>query len=198
MKKIVVLGGSNSKKSINKTLAKYAANQLKDVEIIVADLNDLELPLYGIDLETEQGFPAGAIKLNSLLDSADGLVVALAEHNGYYSAAFKNAFDWLSRINKQVWKNKPMLLMASSPGGRGGANVLKIAKEAFPRFGGNIIADFSLPSFYANFSDKGLKNEALNSDLNKKIEQLQVAISNKISIRTDNYVQKRKIFNTGI
>jgi NAD(P)H-dependent FMN reductase len=27
-------------------------------------------------------------------------------------AAFKNIFDWMSRIDKNVWQNKPMLLMA--------------------------------------------------------------------------------------
>ena len=69
-----------------------------------------------------------------------------------------------------------MLLMATSPGGRGGISVLESAKMTFPHLGGNIIADFSLASFYDNFSENGLKNEALNNDLNQKIELLQKAI----------------------
>ena len=75
MKKIIALGGSNSQKSINKALATYVANQVKNVEICVLDLNDFDLPLYGIDLETSAGVPADAIRLNSLMDSADGFVV---------------------------------------------------------------------------------------------------------------------------
>jgi len=176
MKKVIALGGSNSRKSINKALATYAANQVDNAEIIVVDLTEFELPLYGIDQETESGFPEDVKRLNDLLDSSDGLVISLAEHNGSYSTAFKNAFDWLSRLDKKVWKNKPMLLMACSPGGRGGSSVLQAAKSSFPHLGGNIVANFSLPSFYDNFSENGLTNEELNTELNQKIKLLQEAI----------------------
>jgi len=47
-----------------------------------------------------------------------------------------------------------MLLMATSPGGRGGASVLGAASTGFPFMGGNIIETFSLPSFHNNFSDQ--------------------------------------------
>lgn len=176
MKKIIALGGSNSKESINKELAQYTANQIKNSETIVADLNEFDLPLYGIDLENEKGIPDNAIKLNTLIEDADGIVISMAEHNGSYTAAFKNAIDWLSRINQKVWKDKPMFLMATSPGTRGGNAVLSAANMAFPFFGGNIITDFSLPSFYDNFSKEGLKNEDLNKTLNQKIQMFQEAI----------------------
>lgn len=176
MKKIIALGGSNSKQSINKQLAQYTADQLVNSRTIVADLNALALPLYGIDLENEKGIPDNAIKLNALLEDAYGIVISMAEHNGSYTAAFKNAIDWLSRINQKVWKDKPMFLMATSPGARGGATVLNTAHMAFPFFGGNIITDFSLPSFHDNFSKEGLKNEALNATLNQKIQMFQEAI----------------------
>ena len=176
MKKIVALGGSNSKKSINKALATYAANKVEDSEMILVDLNDFDLPMYGIDVETENGIPEAALELNKIILSADALVISLAEHNGSYTAAFKSAFDWLSRIDKKVWKGKPMLLMATSPGARGGAGVLQSAKNTFPHLGGNIIADFSLPSFYDNFSKNGLSNKELDTILNQKIELLQKAI----------------------
>ena len=176
MKKIIAFGGSNSKQSINKQLAQYTADQIANSKTIVADLNAFELPLYGIDLENEKGIPDNALKLNALIEDADGIVVSMAEHNGSYTAAFKNAIDWLSRINQKVWKDKPMFLMATSPGARGGTAVLSSANMAFPFFGGNIITDFSLPSFYDNFSNEGLKNEALNETLNQKIQLFQEAI----------------------
>ena len=176
MKNVIAIGGSNSEKSINKTLASYAANKLTNVKVTVLDLNDFDLPLYGIDLETKNGIPDDANRLNSILISTDGLVISLAEHNGSYSTAFKNAFDWLSRIDPKVWKSKPMLLMATSPGARGGMSVLASAKQTFPHLGGNIIADFSLPSFYDNFSETGLKDEKLDKDLNEKIKALQDAL----------------------
>lgn len=176
MKKIIAIGGSNSKDSINKKLAVYTANQIKDSEIIVADLNEFELPLYGVDLEKEKGIPENAIRLNGFLEEVDGIVISMAEHNGSFTAAFKNAIDWLSRINQKVWKDKPMLLMATSPGARGGATVLGTAKASFPFLGGNVIADFSLPSFYDNFSEVGLKNDELGKSLDKKIQEFQAFI----------------------
>lgn len=65
-------------------------------------MNDFKLPLYGIDEENKSGYPADAERFNDLLNSADGFVVSLAEHNGAYTAAFKNVFDWVSRIDKSV------------------------------------------------------------------------------------------------
>ncbi|QCX00419.1 NAD(P)H-dependent oxidoreductase [Aggregatimonas sangjinii] len=178
MKKVVALGGSNSKNSINKALATYVAHQLKNVKVSVLDLNDFDIPLYGIDYEDEHGIPKDVNRLNDFLASADGLVVSLAEHNGSYSAAFKSAYDWLSRIDKRVWKDKPMLLMATSPGSRGGASVLQTARITFPRMGAKIVADFSLPSFNANFSEEGITDTELKAILKGKIRLLQEAIKN--------------------
>ena len=175
MKKIIALGGSNSKNSINKKLAIYAANKIKNVEVVVVDLNDFNLPLFGIDV-AEVGNQTEATRLSELLESVDGLIISLAEHNGSYTVAFKNVVDWLSIIDLKVWKNKPMLLMATSPGEGGAGMVLQHAKTSFPYLGGNIIADFSLPSFESNFSDQKLTDEKLNVILNEKINLFQKAI----------------------
>ncbi|QCK15603.1 NADPH-dependent FMN reductase [Mangrovivirga cuniculi] len=169
MKKIITLGASSSKKSINKTLAIHAASKLVDAEITVINLNEYVFPLYSVDSEEEYGIPEGAHKFNELINTADGLVISLAEHNGTYTAVFKNLIDWLSRIDIKVWKGKPMLLMATSPGGRGGESVLNAAKSYFPFMDGNIVADFSLPSFYDNFSNYGITNIELASRLDEQI-----------------------------
>lgn len=166
---IVVFGGSNSKNSINKALATYTANQIDSVDISILDLNDFELPLFGVDLEANEGIPSEATRFSLLLESCDGIILSLAEHNGSYSAAFKNLLDWLSRIDKSVWKNKPMLLMATSPGGRGGATVLSAAKSAFPHFGGNVVASYSLPKFYENYEEGVITNEEFSNALSEQV-----------------------------
>tara|TARA_R110002072_G_scaffold172042_1_gene325812 strand:+ start:8999 stop:9529 length:531 start_codon:yes stop_codon:yes gene_type:complete len=171
MKKIIAIGGSNSKESINKRFATYTANKIDNGEVNVVDLNDFDLPMYGIDYENEHGIPKDAQHLFELVASSDGLVISLAEHNGSYSAVFKNTMDWMSRINPKLWGEKPMLLLATSPGGRGGQTVLTFAANSFPHLGANLIAEFSLPSFYDNFSEDGLKDEVLNETLNEKIMQ---------------------------
>lgn len=176
MKKIIVFGASNSKNSINKTLAIYTANKIKNVEVDLIDLNDFELPFYGIDFETESGIPENAITLNNLLQQTDGFVISLAEHNVSYTAFFKNTLDWLSRVDIKVWKNKPMLLLATSPGARGAKGVLETAKSFFPHIGGNIIADFSLPSFYDNFSENKILENELKKELSQKIQLFEHAL----------------------
>lgn len=170
MKKIISMAGSNSQNSINKSLLSYTSSLIENTEIVSIDLNDYVLPIYGVDYETENGIPTAIKRLNELFDTADGFIVSLAEHNGSYAAAFKNTIDWLSRANMKVWREKPMLLMATSPGGRGGATVLQSAKAYFPFLGGEITADFSLPNFYDNFSDDEISNLELKKELNMKIQ----------------------------
>ncbi|MFK7807939.1 MAG: NADPH-dependent FMN reductase [Saprospiraceae bacterium] len=175
MKKIIAIAGSNSKNSINKKLVIYVTQQINDADISIFDMNDFDLPIYGIDEELENGFPKDAQGFNSKIEGADGIILSLPEHNGSYTTAFKNAYDWLSRIDKIVWKNKPMLLMSTAPGGRGGASVMQAAKTGFPYMGGNIIADFSLPFFNDNF-DNGVTNEEFREDLMGKVGAFMEAI----------------------
>jgi NAD(P)H-dependent FMN reductase len=176
MKKIIAFAGSNSKNSINKKLAAYVANEVDGVAVDILDLNDFELPLYGMDYEIDHGIPENAKRFLDKIKDADGIVLSLAEHNGAYATVFKNIFDWMSRIDGKLWSNKPMLLMASSPGGRGGATVLEIAKGRFPFMGGNIVADFSFPSFNDNFSDGKITNQALNAELLNQVAIFEKAI----------------------
>jgi len=173
MKKIIALGASNSKNSINQQFADFVASKIENTQTISVKLSEYDLPLYGIDYEIENGIPEAVQQLNDLIASSKGIVISLAEHNGNYTAAFKSTFDWLSRIDKNVWKNKPMFLLATSPGGRGGKTVLDLAKNSFPRFAGTIIADFSLPSFQDNFKESKITNEALKLELNSKIQEFQ-------------------------
>lgn len=176
MKNIVTIGGSNSKSSINKALAEYAGGLLSGVELTKVDLNDFEMPLFSVDIENEQGFSKGAIDLNNVFERADGFVVSLAEHNGAYSASFKSAFDWLSRIEGKVWRDKPMILLSTSPGVRGGQTVLNIALGRFPYMGGNIVGSMSFPSFYDNY--KG--GEIVNADLKKNLLNLVKELENAL------------------
>ncbi|SHI90803.1 NADPH-dependent FMN reductase [Flavobacterium terrae] len=172
--KIIAFGGSNSKNSINKKLATYASSLFKEASAEVLDLNDFALPLFSVDLEKEIGQPQLAKDFLDKIASADFLVVSLAENNGNYSAAFKNLLDWASRQAKEVFHQKPMLLMATSPGGRGGATVLEIAKNAFPRFGADIKGTFSLPSFNDNFDFENMKisNPEFDTQLKNIISSL--------------------------
>lgn len=167
--KIIAFAGSNSTQSINKKLATYAAGLFENGTVEVLDLNDFQMPIYSVDLEAEVGHLPKAQNFLSKIGEADLLVVSMAENNGNYSVAFKNVFDWASRINVKVFQDKPMLLMATSTGARGGASVLGIAQNLFPRYGGNIKATFSLPNFNTNFDVESGK--ITNVDLDEALKQ---------------------------
>ena len=174
MKKILAFGASSSRNSINKKLANYAANCFSDSEVMLLDLNDFEMPIYSIDREKEDGFPEKAHNFKGYIKQCDIIVISFAEHNGAYTAAFKNIFDWISRIEKDVWGNKPMLLLSTSPGARGGSTVLDLALNKFKRMNENTIASFSLPSFNSHFSEsEGVLDEVLAGELAKQIESIE-------------------------
>lgn len=149
--KLLAFAGSSSKQSINKKFATYAASLFEGADVQIIDLNDYELPLFSVDKEAETGKPELARKFIDKVEWADVIVLSVAEHNAGLTAAFKNIYDWASRQKKEVWSHKPMLLLSTSPGKRGGQNALEAAKISLPHYGGNIKATFSLPSFNDNF-----------------------------------------------
>jgi len=171
--KVLAFGASTSSKSINRQFAHYAATQIPGAQVTALDLREFQLPIYSADEEEAHGVPADAVRFLEMIQSHDAVIVSLAEHNGSYAAAFKNLYDWASRSEGKVWANKPMLLLATSPGGRGGATVLETALAKFPRMGADLRASFSLPSFYDNFSpETGITNPELAVALTAAIAAL--------------------------
>ena len=174
-KKIIAFGASSSKQSINKQLATFAANQFQNASVEILDLNDYEMPIFSIDKEKENGIHPLAQEFYSKLGSADLILISFAEHNGNYSSAFKNILDWTSRINAKTFQEKPILLLATSPGARGGSSVLDIATKRFPFQGGIVKGSFSLPSFNDNFDvEKGITNEDLKNQLLEIVNSIEL------------------------
>lgn len=176
---ILVFAASNSRSSINRRLALHAAQVLRDelavdIAIDTLDLNDFEMPIYSSQRETEGGIPQLAHDFYHRIAAADGLIVSYAVHNGHYTAAFKNIFDWCSRIDKKVFNNKPKIALATSPGKGGGASVLKSVLDSASHFGADIKGSLSVPSFSENFdvqTDK-LSNPVLAQELRTVLAQL--------------------------
>ena len=152
--KLLAFAASNSSTSINKQLVTYATTLIQAHEVEILDLNDYELPLYSEDRNKALGEPKLAKQFLAKIAWCDALVISFAEHNLSYSVAYKNIFDWASRINMKVFQNKPMILMATSPGARGGLSVLETAIHTAPFFKGEVKGSFSLPNFYDNFDVK--------------------------------------------
>jgi NAD(P)H-dependent FMN reductase len=151
--KILALGTSNNRFSINRLLAAHAASLLPSATVKTLDLNDFEMPLFSDEREQQLGIPVQARRFYRLIGEADALVLSFAEHNGSYTAAYKNLFDWTSRINKAVFQDKPAVYLATSPGPGGAASVLAGALQSAGYYGARVVASLSVPSFNENFDE---------------------------------------------
>ncbi|WP_105172695.1 NADPH-dependent FMN reductase [Pseudoalteromonas sp. T1lg24] len=171
--KLLAFAATNNSQSINKQLVQYASS-LVDAEVEILDLNDFEMPIYSQDREQQGGIPEQAQTFYKKIGDADAVVISFAEHNGSYTAAYKNLFDWTSRINMKVYQDKPVVLMASSPGPGGAQSVLGAAAGSAGFFAMDVKGSFSLPSFFDNFDvEKGqITNDELADELATVMAQL--------------------------
>ncbi len=153
--RILAFAATNSSRSINRKLLDHAIDRLaaaaasadEDVTVETIDLRHFEMPIYSIDREEESGIPQPAKDFHQAIAAADGLLIGLAEHNGNFTAAYKNLYDWTSRIDQRVYQDTPTLLLATSPGPGGGANVLGLVAAGAPFTGQELVGTLSVPSF---------------------------------------------------
>lgn len=174
--KIISFGASYSKTSINKQFAHYTAQQFENADLELLDLTHFPLPLFTTDVEAEMGIPEPAKTFLSKIKSADLIIISLAEHNGTYAAAFKNLFDWVSRVELKMFAGKKLFLLSTAPGPRGGLGVMEAALSRFPLHGAEILEHFSLPKFQENFSaEKGVITVDLKAIYEEKIALVKSA-----------------------
>jgi NAD(P)H-dependent FMN reductase len=101
-------------------------------------------------------------------------MISFAEHNGSYTAAFKNLYDWMSRIDMKVYQGKPVVMLATSPAGRGGAGVLATATSTAPHFGADVRGSLSVPRFHKSFDAEAgrLVDDDLEAQLREVVSKL--------------------------
>ena len=168
--------------SINKQLITYAATLINEgllegTSVETIDLHDYEMPIYSIDREQAGGIPQHAQDFFAEIGRADAVLISFAEHNGFYTAAYKNVFDWASRIDMKVYQAKPAVLLSTSTGPGGGRNVLETAVRSGQFFGYDLRASLSIPSFYDNFdtATTRLTNAELDDQLREALSALSPA-----------------------
>jgi NAD(P)H-dependent FMN reductase len=177
--KILAIPATNSRTGINRQLLMAAARVLEDglvagAQVELIDLNDYEMPIYSPERERDLGVPEQARRLFAQIGAADGVIVSFAEHNGSYTAAWKNVYDWMSRIDRAVYQGKRVVMLAATPGRRGGAGVLGGATVSAPFFGAELVGSLGIPSFGANFdAETGeLTDPELRASLDKTLASL--------------------------
>lgn len=169
--KILAFGASNSKESINKVLAEYTAKQFDGAEVEVLDLNDYEMPIFSVDREKHDGIPTLALRFAEKIDATDLLIIAFAEHNSTYTTAFKNVFDWVSRIkDRKHFGEKPVFVLATATGPGGGKNVVAAFEARAKSSGATVLQSFVLPKYKETFDiEKGIIDEEKNAEFQEKL-----------------------------
>ena len=165
--KILAFAASNNKTSINRKLANYAAQLHPDAEVESLDIDDYEMPIFSDEREQALGHPTLAKQFFAKIGEADAIIISFAEHNGTYTAAYKNLFDWTSRINQKLFQNKPTLLLSTSPGPGGASSVLASAADSAPYFAADVRGCISVPSFHDNFDTQA--NQMTNVDFKQQL-----------------------------
>ena len=179
MTQILAFSGSNSSVSINFALLQHAVAQITNIPVEVFELSQSNIPMYQYDLEKNEGIPSAIHQLFKHIAGSKGLVITVNEHNSYPSAFFKNNLDWLSRIDPKFLTEKKILLMSTSTGKRGGVGALSHAEALCTRFGGEVVATFSLPSFKENFdaATHQITDTALTNELSVALSKFTDALA---------------------
>ncbi len=130
--RILAFGGSLRSGSFNQKIASIAAAGARDAgaDVTLIQLSDYRMPLYDGDLESGEGMPEAASRLKALFAEHSGLIIASPEYNSTFTAALKNAIDWISRATSEdepplsVLRGKTAAILSASPGGYGGSRSL--------------------------------------------------------------------------
>ncbi|MCY4517878.1 MAG: NAD(P)H-dependent oxidoreductase [Acidimicrobiaceae bacterium] len=192
--KLLAFAASNASQSINRQLVDYAVRLLADgqidgvpagaLEISSLDLNDFEMPIYSIDRQNADGIPRPAHDFYNLLGAADALLISFAEHNGSYTVAYKNVFDWASRIDMRVYHDKPIVMLSTSPGGGGGGFVLRTAGHLAGYFGNEVLASLAVPRFGENFDTEA--GRLTDPDLDVQLREALATLAGVLTGGADN------------
>jgi chromate reductase, NAD(P)H dehydrogenase (quinone) len=151
MTKVLALSGSSSSRSINRQLLGVASRLAVEfgAEVDSLSVRSVNAPIFSVDIESE--VPADIRNFAERLRAAELVMLASPEHNGMVPAMLKNVIDWHSRIDRAVWKAKPVILISTSPGGHGGGRVLESLGKVVPAWGAKVIGSFSLARFAQAF-----------------------------------------------
>ncbi|MGC1495292.1 MAG: NADPH-dependent FMN reductase [Sulfitobacter sp.] len=151
---LLAISGSLRKEATNTKLLREAARLFGDCSYCEADIN---FPLYDGDDEERTGIPAAVQKLNDQIATADAVLISTPEYNKGPSGVLKNALDWVSRCEGNVWGQKPVAVMSAAAGRAGGERAQMVLRGFMVPFRPMILQgpEIHLAASHAAFDDDG-------------------------------------------
>jgi chromate reductase, NAD(P)H dehydrogenase (quinone) len=179
--RLLFFAGSAREGSHNKKLARLGA-MIADANGIPStflDLADYPLPIYHGDLESSEGKPDNARKLQAVMEAHTGIFIASPEYNASITPLLKNALDWVSRphdgLPTQVYKTRVFALGSASPGGMGGLRSLNTVRTVLTLGLGALVLpeQFAVPRAVQAFGEDGhLTNKDAQENFKALIQKL--------------------------
>ena len=128
---VVSIYGSLRKGSFNAALAR-ALPKLAPPGMTIGSTPPWDaFPVYNADDQGASGFPAPVQALAEAIRKADGVIIVSPEYNYGLPGGLKNAIDWLSRVENQPFKDKPIAIQSATGGPLGGSRVQYQWRQVF-------------------------------------------------------------------
>ena len=128
---VITIAGSLRKGSFNAALARTLPKLAPPGMTIGAAPPWNTFPIYNADDQVASGFPAPVQALADAIRKADGVMIVSPEYNYGLPGGLKNAIDWLSRLENQPFKDKPVAIQSATGGPLGGARVQYQWRQVF-------------------------------------------------------------------
>jgi chromate reductase, NAD(P)H dehydrogenase (quinone) len=180
--KALVICGSLRKGSFNASIAR-ALPGLAPPELTLAPAPTFAgFPVYNADVRNTFGIPADVVALAEAIRAADGVVIVSPEYNWSIPGPLKNAIDWVSRVNEQPFKDKPVALQSASEGPLGAARMQYHLRQTLNCLEAMIL---NRPEIFVTFANKKIdeKTLELTDQPTKEIIRAQLAAFAKFIVR---------------
>jgi len=184
MTSILIYAGSARRGAFSRQLAAAATTLVSEAggKPTLIDLADFEVPLYNADSEDSGGIPQPVVVYRRLVATHQGMIIVTPEYNGFITPVLLNMLCWASRPSPgddfgAVFQNKPVALLASSPGRLGGVRVIPRLRDVVAELGMVPVPGFTtVPQAGKAFTPRGrFADTGIESGLTAQIDRLLAA-----------------------
>ncbi len=186
--KILAFAGALRRDSTNKKTVRVAVEGARraGAEVNYIDFKDFPIPPYDGDIESSEGLPENAIRLQDLMLEHDGFLISSPEYNSSIPGTFKNYIDWTSRPRGEMkagacYNGKAVSLMMASPGALGGIRALPTVRSILGTMGVYVLPeDFCVGRSDKAFDENGAPVDDFVRDRLERLGENLVAFLRKL------------------